>query len=391
MRAAAIIPARGGSKGVPGKNLRQIGGVPLVGRTTSAAAAAARISSVYVSSDDDAILAAGARYGAAPIRRPADLSSDTASSEDAILHAITELERGGDDAEIIVFLQCTSPFTTSDEIDAVVAAFDDPAINAAFTASEDHGFLWRVDETGAARGVNHDETTPRQRRQDLPSQYLENGAVYAFRKSVFVKKRTRFCPPIVLIKSNAPKVEIDTEEDLALCRRLATVQPLSHDLQRRLSKIKIFITDFDGVHTDDRVIVWEDGREGVMCSRADGMGVERLRKSGMRVVIVSKETNKVVAARAAKMNVEVFHGQENKVSIVDRLLAEAGVEWGELAFMGNDVNDIACMEKAGFAIAPADARAEAKAAASWITAALGGKGAVREAAELLLRVRLEDS
>ena len=116
--ALAVIPARGGSKGIPAKNLQQVGGVPLVCRSIRAAQASNGVGRVVVSTDDDAIAAAAAHEGAGVIRRPAPLAGDTASSESALLHALDVLEEQGPLETELVFLQCTSPFTSGDEIDA---------------------------------------------------------------------------------------------------------------------------------------------------------------------------------------------------------------------------------------------------------------------------------
>ena len=215
--ALALIPARGGSKGIPGKNLQEVGGVPLVGRSVQAALASTRVSRVVVSTDDDAIAAAARRHGAEVVRRPEHLAGDTASSESALLHALEQLSLDGPLPPQLVFLQCTSPFTSGEQIDQVLAALDAPGVNSSFAVAPWHGFLWR----GDGRGINHDPRQPRQRRQDLEPAYLETGAIYAMDMAAFRASRSRFCPPWQPVVLQHPGPEIDTPADLALCRALA--------------------------------------------------------------------------------------------------------------------------------------------------------------------------
>ena len=216
--ALALIPARGGSKGIPGKNLQEVGGMPLVCRSIQAAQASKAVGRVMVSTDDDAIAAAAEAEGAGVIRRPAAIAGDTASSESALLHALELLEAQGPLEAEMVFLQCTSPFTTGAQIDAVLAALKEEDCNSSFAVTPWHGFLWRAD----GRGINHNPELPRQRRQDLEPAFLETGAIYAMGVTAFRRCGSRFCPPArpVVLEQVGP--EIDTPEDLALCRSIAT-------------------------------------------------------------------------------------------------------------------------------------------------------------------------
>ena len=219
--ALALIPARGGSKGIPGKNLQIVGGVPLIGRTVAAAKASTRVGRVVVSTDDDAIATAAKEYGADVVRRPTAIAGDKASSESALLHALDELEQQKPLPERLVFLQCTSPFTHGAQIDRVLAALDTPGINSSFAVAPWHGFLWRAD----GEGINHDPHQPRRRRQDLEPAFLETGAIYAMTTAAFRTSGSRFCPPWqpVLIDDSGP--EIDTPADLELCRNMQSASP----------------------------------------------------------------------------------------------------------------------------------------------------------------------
>lgn len=217
----ALIPARGGSKGVPGKNLRPVGEVPLLARTVRAARAATSIGPVWVSSDDEAIGALAEREGAGWLRRPADLAGDTASSEAALQHALESLAERSPLPALFVFLQCTSPFTRAEHIDAVVGQLQASEAAMAFSVTPWHGFLWGRDSAGHGVGVNHDPSRPRPRRQDLAPTFLETGAIYAIRTLAFLERGTRFVAPTLPVPIDAPAPEIDSAADLALCRQLA--------------------------------------------------------------------------------------------------------------------------------------------------------------------------
>ncbi len=174
-RTVAIIPARGGSKQVPRKNLQRVGGVPLVERAVRAAAAASGIDLVVVSTDDDEIAAVATAAGARVIRRPAELAGDTATSESALLHALDELEARGDSVGIVAFLQATSPFIPSDALAAAVEEIRADRADSVFAAHETYGFLWREDDRGDAVAINH-EAAHRPRRQDREPHHFETGA-----------------------------------------------------------------------------------------------------------------------------------------------------------------------------------------------------------------------
>lgn len=215
--ALAVIPARGGSKGIPGKNLQEVGGLSLIARSVQAAFASRGVDRVVVSTDDDAIAEEAQAHGAEVVRRPAAIAGDSASSESALLHALDTLEQQGPLPAQLVFLQCTSPFTSGSQIDQVLAALQNPEINSSFAVAPWHGFLWRRD----GRGINHDPQQPRQRRQDLEPAFLETGAIYAMTTDAFRASGSRFCAPWqpVVIDDSGP--EIDNPADLALCRSLA--------------------------------------------------------------------------------------------------------------------------------------------------------------------------
>jgi N-acylneuraminate cytidylyltransferase len=148
---------------------------------------------------------------------------------------------------------------------------------------------------------------------------------------------------------------------------------------------RLLILDFDGVMTDDRVWVDQDGREMVAASRADGLGLERLRQlTGMQVLVMSKETNPVVAARCAKLKLDVLQNVGDKALTLRNLFQERGLKPEEVLYVGNDLNDLPCFPLVGFAAAPADAFPAVRQSADLVLQNPGGFGAVRELCELLI-------
>lgn len=382
---ACLILARGGSKGVPGKNLRRIGGVSLVGRSVRAARMAGQVGGIYVSTDDAAIAAEARLYGARIIDRPDALACDTASSESAWLHALPLIRRDMPDLSRLVFLQCTSPFTTGADIDACLTLMQAKGADCALSVIPDHTFLWSQAADGWGQGVTHDHGRPRQRRQDAPPAFRESGAIYCVQAAAFESAGTRFCGKVALCQVDHPPIEIDTERDLQLCALLAPQMGAGAVDPERLRAIRAVVMDFDGVHTDNLVHVDDTGRETVRCSRGDGLGLSMMRKAGhWRMLILSKECNPVVARRAEKLDVPVLQGIDDKVGTLDAWLKVQGLARADVLYVGNDVNDAEVMQVSGLSACPSDSAPVIMAMANWILPCPGGNGALRAMADTLL-------
>ena len=158
--------------------------------------------------------------------------------------------------------------------------------------------------------------------------------------------------------------------------------------REHVAAVAFVVFDFDGVMTDNRVLVAEDGRESVFCSRADGLGVQRLSRAGVGCLVLSTETNPVVSARAAKLGVECVQGLgDAKGEALRGILRDRALDPGAVAYVGNDVNDIDCLRQVGVPICVADAWPAVRRAARFVTARRGGDGAVREVCDLVLEAR----
>lgn len=382
---ACIILARGGSVGIPMKNLQKVGGVSLIGRAVRAAVSAKRVGGVYVSTDDPMIADEAVRHGAVVIDRPADISDAQASSEAGWLHALGPMRADMPGLSHMVMLQCTSPFTTAADIDGCIGAMIEKGTDCALSVVEDHGFLWGWDADGFGVGQNHDHTKQRQRRQDLPPQFKESGAIYCVDVAAFEKTKQRFCGSVALFKVGHPPVEIDSPSDLALCQRIAASSNMVEIPMDRLAAVKAIAMDFDGVHTDNLVVTNQDGSEAVSTSRGDGMGLSQLCKlRGLPMIIVSKERNTVVLARAAKLNIPVQNAVDDKISALQSWLDEQRLEWADLLYVGNDINDAPAMERAGIAACPSDAHDSVLGFADWVLPHPGGRGALRAMCDVLM-------
>ncbi|MEU6712296.1 N-acetylneuraminate synthase family protein [Nonomuraea sp. NPDC046802] len=375
MRVLAIVPARGGSAGVPLKNLALVGGVPLVTRAVRACLRAELVDQVVVSTDHAEIAETARQAGALVVDRPAELSGSTASSESAVLHALDSL---GEEPEVVVLVQCTSAFIDPEDLSAAVRKVLDGEADSVVSGLPTHEFLW----TASGGGINHDPAV-RQRRQDREPQFRENGAFYVMRASGLREHGHRFFgTTAVQPVPTKHAIEIDAPEDLELVRALAPFIDRPEPID-----VDAVITDFDGVHTDDRAYVDSDGREMVLVSRSDGMGVSLLRRSGVKVLIMSTEHNPVVAARARKLGVPVLQGIAEKRTVLRDWLAIEGLDPARVAYVGNDVNDLGPMGEVGWPIATPDAHPRVRAAARVVLTTPGGSGAVRELCDRVVAAR----
>ena len=151
-----------------------------------------------------------------------------------------------------------------------------------------------------------------------------------------------------------------------------------------IGQVKAIAFDFDGVFTDNCVYVMQNGDEAVVCDRSDGMGISMLRKAGVTMVIISTETNPVVAVRGAKLQMDVIQGIDDKLPTLEKWASENDLTLEQLAFVGNDINDVECIEWVGLGVVVADAYPVAVAAADMQLTHNGGRGAVREIADLWL-------
>ena len=380
----AIIPARGGSKGVARKNARYVAGKPLVGRAVDTLVESRKVDRTVVSTDDPEIRNIANRHGAGAIERPTDLSGDEASSESVLLHGLQHLrETDGYSPDILVFVQCTSPLLTIPDVDGAVETFLEENADVVFSATDFHGFLWRPEQDGSVSGINHDPAE-RKRRQDRETQFKETGGVYVMDREGFEEAEHRFFGRVVPYEVPQERsMEIDRPVDLTIAKELLHEKQAGDKAEKLPDPIEALALDFDGVFTDNKVHVRKDRTEMVVCHRGDGWGLSELRERGLPIWVLSTEENPVVQARCDKLDLPCMHGAENKKALLTNWLEDRDIDPEHVVFLGNDVNDQECLRLVGCGAVVADAHPDVKPSANLVLSTDGGEGAVRELTDLI--------
>lgn len=213
----SIIPARGGSKGIPGKNIKPFLGKPLIAWTIESSVASNRIDTTFVSTDSKEIAQVSESFGAQVISRPTQISGDQASSEDALSHFLDFFEENeGKLPDYVVFLQCTSPIRNAVDIDRAIDKIIHAKADSLLSVVPNHRFIWELDRAGF-KSINYDYQT-RQRRQDINPQYMENGSIYIFKPWVLREKKNRLGGKVTFYTmAQESGFEIDDILDFELC------------------------------------------------------------------------------------------------------------------------------------------------------------------------------
>ena len=398
----AIIPARGGSKGIPRKNIRSFAGYPLIAWSIAAAKRSSLVTRVIVSTDDEEIAEVAREWGAeTPFLRPSELAQDKTTDLPVFEHALKWLEEiEGYHPEIVVQLRPTSPIRPKGMVDDAVNILlnhaDADCVRGVVPAGQNPFKMWRFNgeekplgQLLEVPGIAEPYNAP---RQILPSVYWQTGHIDVIRTSTIVNKKSltgNVIYPLVI----DPKytVDIDTLPDWAKYEAViySGLEVVSPGKSRRTmpKTIKLIVTDFDGVLSDGRVWVDENGKETVAANRSDSMRIRQIRELGMDVIILSSEVNPVVSMRAKKMKVEAIHGMglDEKGEVLKKYLAEKNIDPAQVVYLGNDFNDLPCFEVAGWSVAVADAYPEVVRAADHVLNTNGGFGALRELCDLILK------
>ncbi len=398
-----LIPARGGSKGILRKNIRNFAGWPLVAWSIAAAKQSKLVTRVIVSTDAEEIAAVAREYGAeTPFLRPAEFAQDKTTDLPVFEHALKWLEEvEGYKPGIIVQLRPTSPIRPPGMVDAAISILinhkDADCVRGVVPAAQNPHKMWRFSGDDkpmkpllGVEGIAEPYNAP---RQILPPIYWQTGHIDAIRVSTIAEKHSLTGDVIYpLMIDPRYTVDIDTLPDWAKYEALVysgleMVSPGDRLRRKMPEKIKMIISDFDGVITDGRVWVDEKGKETVAASRSDSMRIRELRERGIEVMILSSEVNPVVKARAKKMGIDAIHGLSlsEKGEALRKFLAGKNLDASQIVYLGNDFNDLPCFEVAGWAVAVADAYPEVLRAADHVLKTPGGYGALRELCDLILK------
>ncbi|HNO85401.1 MAG TPA: acylneuraminate cytidylyltransferase [Anaerolineales bacterium] len=398
----ALIPARGGSKGIPRKNIRSFAGYPLIAWSIAAAKQSELVTRVIVSTDDEEIAAVAREWGAeTPFLRPAEFAQDKTTDLPVFEHALKWLEDvEGYRPDIVIQLRPTSPVRPHKMVDDAIRILlehpDADCVRGVVPAGQNPFKMWRFHGEGkplnpllTVDGIAEPYNAP---RQILPPVYWQTGHIDAIRTATIAQKASLTGDVIYpLVIDPKYTVDIDTLPDWAKYEALvySGLEMVSPGARRRLmpETVKMIICDFDGVVTDNLVITDQDGRESVTASRSDSMHIKKLREMGVEVMILSSEPNPVVLARAKKMGVEAIHnvGMQDKGRVMREVLAQKNVKAQNVVYVGNDLNDLPCFEIAGWSVAVADAYPEVIRAADHVLTKTGGHGAIRELCEIVLK------
>jgi YrbI family 3-deoxy-D-manno-octulosonate 8-phosphate phosphatase len=400
----ALIPARGGSKGIPRKNIRSFAGYPLIAWSIAAAKQAESVTRIIVSTDDEEIAAVARKFGAeTPFLRPTELAQDQTTDLPVFEHALKWLaDNQNYRPEIVVQLRPTSPIRPKSMVDDAIRILlnheDADCVRGVVPAGQNPFKMWRFNGENRplnplleVEGIAEPYNAP---RQILPPVYWQTGHIDAIRVSTITQKKSLTGDVIYpLVIDPRYTVDIDTLVDWAKYETqvyqggLEMVTPDNRSRRAMPQKIELVIFDFDGVVTDNRVWTDQDGRETVAASRSDSMSFREMREKGIELLILSSEPNPVVAARAKKIGVEAIHGigMQDKGRVMREVLERKNVSAQNVVYVGNDLNDLPCFEIAGWSVAVADAYPEVLQAADYVLSKPGGHGAVREVCELILK------
>ena len=381
MHCIAIIPARGGSKRIYKKNIRPLLGKPLVTYSIEQALAARHIDRVYVSTEDKEIASIASRGGAEIINRPAKLATDTASTEDVIFDALRQLKLQNIEPEYVVLLQPTSPLRYPSDIDGAITKILSDGSDSLLSVCRNNRFLWLSD----MKALNYDYKK-RPRSQEKEWEFIENGSIYITKIETFMKKKNRLAGKISFYEQpNECAFEIDDEFDWNLSEFLMKKFYISRQLCNRLSKIKLFLMDIDGVLTDGGVYYSNKGEYLLRFNRQDGKGIELLRNNGYITGVISSEDSKIVRTRLEKLKIaHIFLNCKEKSKILDVIISKMKITEEEVLFIGDDIQDIPVMERVGFSACPSNAVDVVKDKSLYLCKRSGGNGAVREVIDLLL-------
>ncbi len=377
----ALIPLRGGSKSIPDKNIRHIAGKPLCAWVLEAACQSGVFSQVVVSTDSPKIAEVVRRLGLPVdiLDRPAEFATDSASTESVMLHAAKELE-----FDVLVTIQATSPLVIPEDFKRAQKLFDAGGYDSLLTAVRTRRFFWNDDGTA----LNY-APQQRPRRQDFSGSLMENGAFYFTKRTALENTGCRLGGRIGIYEmADSTAVEIDEPEDWAVVetalfgRKMSTLQPL-------LEKVKLLVVDVDGTLTDAGMYWSEAGDQLKKFNTRDAKGLELVRKAGIEVAIMTTEDSAIVVARAKKLGISLcFTGVVDKKPCLIDLINSRGLNSNQVAYIGDDVNDLECLQMAGFSSCPADAVSRVTSVVHHVSSFPGGAGAVRSVCDMICASRV---
>lgn len=381
----AFIPARGGSKSIPLKNIKLINGRPLIYWTLRAAQECKYIDMICVSTDSLEIKDTVDKFGFEKVKvigRSDETATDTASTESVMLE-FAEKET----FENIVLIQATSPLLSESDLDKGFECFVRDNVDSVMSVVRQKRFIWKENLDKGINPVNYDVFN-RPRRQEFEGFLVENGAFYITSKKNLLKSKNRVSGNIAAVEMDENSYfEIDEPGDWVIVEKLLSRRYPQIDKDIR-SEIKLFLTDCDGCLTDGGMYYLENGEEMKKFNALDGMGFSFLRAQGILTGIVTGETVELNRRRAEKLKVDFYEaGCKNKYQKICEICRENNIALGQVAYVGDDINDLEAVEKVGFGCSVANGLESVKRAAKYVSVRNGGNGAVREIIDFILKGR----
>lgn len=379
----AYIPLRGGSKSIPLKNIKPLAGKPLAYWALKAACECPSINIVYVSTDSDVIKEVVEGFelpGLKIVGRSAESATDTASTEAGMLEFAQSYNFSN-----IVLIQATSPLITATDLERGFAIKQQEMADSVLSVVRQKRFIWHDAPCEYAKPLNY-EYTNRPRRQDFDGILVENGAFYITSRELLLQSRCRISGNIKTVEMpESSYIELDEPEDWAIVEALLKKRETNMTLGN-FPPIKMFLTDCDGTLTDGGMYYSANGEEMKKFNTRDGAGLRMLKERGIITGIITGESSEIVRRRAEKLGIDELHlGISDKLTLVTNLCTKYGIITKNVAYIGDDMNDYEVLRNVGLSFSVADGVAEVKTAATVVTQAQGGDGAVREAAELTLK------
>lgn len=376
----AFIPVRGGSKSIPLKNIKVINGMPLVYWTVKAAQDCKYIDKIYVATDSEKIRQTVEGFTdcdkVCVIGRSERTATDTASTESAMIEFCHNYR-----FDNIVLIQATSPLLQSFDLDKGFEAFGSEGTDTVLSAVRQKRFNWQIDEHGYAHPTNYD-VFKRPRRQEFDGYLVENGAFYISSREGVLLNNNRIWGNIKAVEMNEDTFfEIDEPSDWVIIEALMKKNGI---LPPNRPKIRMLITDCDGCLTDGGMYYSENGDELKKFNTRDGMAFSILKQNGIICGIVTGEDRQLNRRRSEKLKLDfIKSGITDKVSEIKQISEEYQVPLSEIAYIGDELNDLEALKIVGTSFCPSDANPKVKNAAKYTLKTKGGEGILREVIEIL--------
>lgn len=378
----AFIPVRGGSKSIPLKNIKPICGKPLVYWTAKAANECKYIDKVYIATDSDRIREAVESFSLKKVQvisRSAETSSDTASTESAMLEFAANFN-----FDTIALIQATSPLLTAKDLEKGFETYFLADTDSVLSVVRQKRFNWDSDDKGTVHPKNYDVYI-RPRRQDFEGYLIENGAFYITSRKDLITHQNRISGNIRAVEMNEDSFfEIDEPSDWFIIEALMKKNGIDSEIS--IPEIKMFLTDCDGCLTDGGMYYSENGDELKKFNTKDGMAFQLLREKGILTGIITGEDTELVRRRAEKLKVDILEmGVKDKVALVKTICEKYGVLPENIAYVGDDINDIGVISMVGFGCSVSSGVKAAKDIAKYVTKANGGEGVIREVVDFIFK------